>query len=822
MRTKMLCLALGLCLLLTGCSMSDFMEQEMFKEAKIEDDGYYQEYKKYLEEGKIDEEGYYPDENAENIPENVASISFAENSYLVISYYKDAAHTDLIETQDCYMMAGESIYADVGISRDVPSSMYSFEGFRLYQYKNNGRDLIDTIEANEEGFVLKIDDSIVGADYIIEPIGNYGVRKISLNDYYTGDDGIEHSPDGTWLVDDETVSGDEVEINPVASYIISYEYDPDKYFYISSEPQCYYNSNEDGMVIFELMEATDESIDYSVQLNEYISIDIGTTESRVVKINDSEEEIVDAGNRYTIDKLKYGDKIKLTTDKEWPQLSTKKELIIVDRKGTPDRLYEYTLLVPQKGGEFKFNPAEYSYEHGKIEFKCFGEKVEHTQYLAKGTPITYRAISSEDGYWLPDGKHVIYVDDEAETRAALNNIKFVPETKVTVELPQPDYGGKIIYSLNGKQLNSSTLKTASGVKISMEFEPWPGWISNYTNGEIYEVDTKEYQEIRIQKTKPITTVFDEDSEHQPELEVVLNKSIGENMNVTISTADTSEQSIKYKNNNWLTEEIVAFTADKIGTHKGINLSFGNKALDADTAVKIQVDMMDKNNRITSYNRLVNNLTEKQSPIMIYDESEIGVSEIWYDKIKINISIVDCKTFTAPQNPANGTIDVRVSNAKKALNIGDLIEPSEEVTVTIQPDINYYVSGKDVKNDKYESKMKYTDYLKNVDNIIDSHPVEKYIKLTLNRNDQYGMATYFIGKEEVSGFVRVKNGTEITCKYKVTASGYSIEGGSGGFFGIGKTDKEKTATLAITSAWEGRTINKSSFGIRVIKGGIGND
>ena len=74
-----------------------------------------------------------------------------------------------------------------------------------------------------------------------------------------------------------------------------------------------------------------------------------------------------------------------------------------------------------------FDPTEYVYEHGTIVFKCFGEVVTSTQYLAAGSKITYEQGTVEDGYWLAHGDHVIIVGDEAETKRQLNSIRFIPQ-----------------------------------------------------------------------------------------------------------------------------------------------------------------------------------------------------------------------------------------------------------------------------------------------------------------------------------------------------------------------------------------------------------
>lgn len=816
MRKRIVCLGLVLCMMLSGCSASALLEKTMMAQAGVEDDSNYQTYQAYESDGKLTQQGYYSEDifdvenNAEEVPGGTAQISFARNSYLVINYYSDAERTEPIEAQSCYLNPGTSIYATVEISRDVASSMYSFAGFRVYQFKNGGRDLIDTIQLGEAGFVLEVTNDMVGSDFAIEPIGDYGSRTVTLHDYYTDIDGKEQALFGTWLIDDKVVSGNEVEINPVASYIISYEYDNSEFFYLSSNPQCYYSNNEDGIVIFELMEATDESFDYSVELCRYISVDVETSSDRTVSLNGANSKVVNGGTKYKFTGLKYGDSLNLITNIEWPQLEKCKDLIVNGYR-LSNGTYEYRIIVPDKDGQFLFDPNEYTYEHGEIGFKWLGEEITGPIQLAKGRVITYYDKRVDNGYWLPEGDRTITIGDERETRNALNSISFEPIKKVTVSLPQPAYGGTIRYFVDGKEVKGNSIETTTGTKISMEFNYWPGWITHYKNGEVYDVTDVPNQTILL-----ADTAFSEDEDHKPTLEVVLKSSVGEKMTFAISAADLSKIDCRYIG-NWFGSDNVVLSPTKIGTYEGINLVFGNRSLEAGNAVKILVEMVDTKGNKTAYTRLVNNLAEKQAPIMIYDETELGVSEVWYQTIKITISVVAVETYVAPNNPIHGAVTVRRADSQIILKQGDLVEPAEKVTVTITPNADYYVTGKNVKNDIYQEEMKFSDYLKQINDILSAHPIEKYINLTLSPNDQYGNCVYKLDDKVVSGSIQAKSGQILKLTYTITTNGYVIEGGSSGFLGIGKTDTEKTESLTITADWNGKTIDRSSFGINVMKG-----
>lgn len=822
MKKTVLWLLLSVCFILSGCSgLNEAIEKQIFEQAGIAKEDDYQRYQSYYDGGKLTPEGYYSDEEfgseemANATLTDTAHISFAKNSYLDVKYYTDPDCTIEITGFSGDFKTGDEIYVAVKVNKDVSSSMYSFEGFRLYKFVDNERELMDVIQPSMDGLLLTVDEELMGMDLLLEPIGDYVSRMISLRDYYTDVDGNEYDLSGTWLIDDKEITEDTVAVNPVASYIISYEYDNDEYFYISSSPESFYINHEDGVVIFELMDPTDESYDYVVQLHKYLTVHVESSVDRSIVLNDSVMQELNGGSKFDFKKLKYGDKLKLVTDKEWPQLEMGRELIVTSSLKNNAGMYEYDLIVPQKGSEFVFDPKDYSYEHGTIIFKCFGETVTSTQYLAKGTPIQYSAGRVDKGYWLPENNRSIIVGEEEETRAALRSICFVPETKVTVNLPQPSFGGKIRYYVDGKEIKNKTYQTASGAVITMRFEPWPGWINNYMNGEKYRVNESLNQVIKI-KGNLVDAVFAEDAGHKPKLEVVLDKSVGENMKFSVSASGIPKTDGKYES-GWIGSSKVIIAPTPIGTETGIQLTMGNRSLQADTALKILVEKQDTNgNKYRSY-RLVNNLAEKQDLIPIYPNDELGVSEVWYKTVKITISVVEVQKFSAPDSLDHATVSVRLRETQQILEQGDLLEPYSEVMVTITPDKDYYVTGSDVKNDIYQDKMKFSNYQKNIQRIIAEHPVERYVHVNLKTHDPYGNASYTVGKSVKSGSIRLKVGDELKIHYAVTADGYVIESEYGEFLKIGPKIKEVTKTIPITHDWDGKMINRSSFGINVVKG-----
>ena len=828
MKVRTICLSVALCIALSGCaSVSNFLEDKMVEKADISSDREYLTYQLYNAEGKLTSQGYYSEDefnmdvNVEHQPADTVLVSFAKNNCLEVNYYTDAKHTIKVANQACCLNPGQSIYAVVEISDNVQSSRYAFECFRLYKFIDGNRKFVDTITLAESGFVMEITEDMVGYDFTLEPIGDYQSSIISLRDYYKDNEGNEYNLNGEWYIDEEIIDGNEVEINAISSYVISYKYDTDSYFYISSTPECQYSNHEDGIVIFELMKAKDKSQDYYVELAEYLTVNIANAVNRKIIQSTGNSEDLSAGHSYTINKLKYGDEITLITDKEWPQLENSRELIMTVKRehstGEYAGFYEYVLIVPQKDGNFIFDPNEYEYEHGAIIFKCFGDIVTNIQHLAKGARIYYYAGEIDEGYWLPEGIGSIIVGEEEETRLAIKNIHFEPKIKVLVNIPQPSYGGKILYSVNEQILYGTTCSLTSGDEISMVFEPWPGWClnSNCISGDTYRVTDDENQSIKFSNNVMLDDLFYEADNHKPTLEVVLHKSVGANMNLSVLAEGISLKNNKHSG-RWIDNYKVVLEPTIIGTARNIELIFNNHALEPGTAVKILVEKEDSKGYKTNYHYLINNLAAQVPPIQVYKDGERSTSKIYFKSIKVTISVVEAQEFTAPKKPEHGTITVREASTNTLLKNGDLIEPNESVVVTLISDYNYYLTGKNVSDDIFKDTMKYTDYLKNISDIIRDHPIEKYINLTLSNSDAYGVCTYSVDKKTLTDSVRLKLGQKLTVTYTITADGYTINGGARGVLGIGKTETKKTASIEIISDMDGVTITRANFGIDVVK------
>ena len=840
MKKRLLFLTLGTILLftITGCSsVSSYLEDQMVKKSGVLGDADYLTYEEYVNDGRIDEEGYYTETPEESV-ENHAPIhvTFANNNNLKIQYYTDAEHLTQLSQSACYLNPGDSIYAFVEIQDETSSSMYEFAGFRVFEIDSNGTSKeTDSVSINGSGaeYTLSISKSYEGTELSVEPMGAYQKRIISLEDYCVDDDGKKKELNGTWLVNDKEYNADKVEISPVSSYIISYQYDSDEYFYLASEPECYYNNNTDGVVIFKQREPSDLTLDYSVELHEYVTVSLVSDMSRSVSINGGENQLVAANSELVIPRLRYGQAIILTTNKEWSDLESCRELILTSF-GRDEGNYKYNMIVPEKDGEFIFDPSEYVYDHGTITFTCFGNVVTSPQILAKGSKIYYEQNTAEAGFWLAPGDNFVIVGEETATKQQLRDIHFTPMVQVAVALEQPPFGGTVIYKVDGSKIYTDTYTTYSGTVIEMDFEPWEGWIlnSNAHDGDTYVVKDNKSQIVRGNGYE-ISSVFTEDKNHKPTLTVTLEKSVGKEMEFSI-TASGFKTDISSYGGGWKVTDIFnkeagnydiitnsqdIISQQKIGTEIPITMTMGNRALQSGQAVRFVIEKTDNEDNKTSVTWYITDMTAVLDPIHIYEPSELSTSKVWYKSIHITVGIVDIERFVNPTPSANTNIFVRNMQTNDLMSGGELLEGSQKVTVSIMPDSGYYVTGKKVTNDVYQETMKYSEFVKNMADIIEKHPAAKYYTITLDTTDTFATYTYKLDGKEVGGTITVKEGQKLTLTYEITDPTYKLKEGAGGvpLVGWGKSYTKVSKDLTITSAMDGKTIIKDDFGIETVKG-----
>ena len=834
-KKTILFLSTMLALSLTGCSgIKNHIKNQILQQSGVLEEEDYKKYEEYEADGNLDDEGYYIEKASEETQDHAQiHVTFAENNNLNVRYYTDAEHKDEVDPADCYLNPGSSVYAAVTIDDEVFSSMYEFSEFRIFEIDNEGgRKESSSLKmtGSDTEQVLKIPDSFEGTDIVIEPIGTYQQRTISFHDYWSDDDNNKTDLGGTWFVNDQECTSDTAEISPVTPYIISYEFDSGEYFYLSSTPECYYSNSDDGIVIFNQREAYDETVDYSVELHKYLSFTLVSDVNRNISINDGETSYVRANEEYILPKLKYGDTVTLKTSVPWPDLETNPDLIVTGPDHPSSGDYVYKLLVPEKGGEFLFDPSEYKYDHGTISFIYLGEKVTTPQKLAKGRKIYYEETSASTGYWLAGHDHYIVVGDAEETIKALKEIHFTPKVDVKVSLPQPDFGGSVQYKLNGRRVYANSVSTYSGAVITMKFFPWEGWISKVTGEEEYRVGDNKNQLVKAGKLN-IKDVLREDEGHKPKLSLILEKSVGKAMEFTLDASGYSMDVINYGGGWKVTDifdnhgEIYDITNNNqtivknkpIGTEKPITMTMSNRALQSGTAVRMIITKIDSDGHKTVETRYIDDLTDVLDPIYIYEPGKNATSTTWYRSLSIKIGVVDIIAFAPPKAGANTNITVKNAENGAKLNRGDLLESDTKVTVYITPYARYYLTGKDAADNLYKRTMTFDEYQKNISSIISKHPAEKYYRITLDRSDSYAEYSYKLDGKSVTGTIDAKAGQKLELTYKITDSAYKLsKAHNSTLIGLGSSTSTATESITVTAEMDGKRLKKTDFGIETEK------
>lgn len=801
-------------LMLSGCSVVDKKAQEMIKEQGIEGDEDYKEYTRLKSGGELDENGYYKisdslsiEETEETVEQRTGQIrvTFAENDNLLIHYYRDAEQKEEILTS-CYLNPNDYIYASVPESM-ANTNLYHFLEYRIFEYGESGRKQLDWTAA-EENVVLQIPADYSGEEISVVPVGGYEKRKLMLSDYYMDTEGNSHELSERWRIDKEETAGDSITISPVDSYILSYEYDNKNYFFVDSHPDCRYQDNEDGVVIFEEADAQSEITNYSVELHPYISAEIISDQEWRYQVNGGEQMKSKKGSQ-KITNLKYEDQIVVYTDKvavfdyDKNQLTEPAEIQVAEG-------YCYTFQV-KKHTSFYFDPSEYTYSYGSIVFKNRGREITEGVYLGEGSQITYEAKSVEEGYWLPDGDHTIVVKGEKETKEAFNQIRFYPQRKVEVYLLQPKAGGTIRYSVNGTEIETSSIEVDAGTSISMDFEGWEGWICSAEDKTLYIAGEEDKQETNV-KGKDVDQIFLENEEHKPVLELVLDKSVGEMLQVDLSASGYEKSGIVYQQE--LLKNTYTLSTEKIGTEEGITVSLKNGSVQSGYAFKIKMVKTEKNKNQSEEVLYIQKIPVSEK-LEIYHDTEIMDSPFYYDKVTITISLEEVEGYE-PKSIEHGEINLAYADTGAEVQEGEILDGEREVVVSIIPEEGYYLdSGKKNTNDLYQNTMSYKKYKSDIDKIIKDNPIKKIFIVTLDNNDPYGTVVYKLDGAEVSGTIEVREKQKLVMEYMITDSEYEIQ--TEGLLKIVQSKTKGDVSIEITEEIDGTVLKREDF-ITVMKKG----
>lgn len=402
-------------MLLSGCNVVDDRLGQIFLERSgVTQQDDYLRYEQYQQEGKLDEEGCYV-APMEQQPERQGQVhvTFANNHYMEVLYYRDAAMATPLASTECYLDPGDTLYAKVERYKDLNSNLYHLAGFRIREYDQQGKVRSEwTEEVTDDRLEYQIPADFTGTELSLLPVGEYADRELSVGVYYLDDQGQEHplGNAGTWSVNGVPVEGDTVKVSPTESYTLKFKYDDKNYFYVGSEPSCFTKEPENaGFVEFWQAQATEANTDYRVELHPYLTLSLKCSEEAQIRIGEAEAETIKKNVVWNAEKLRYGDTITIETAGECTITDGNYQHI----RATKDPItngYRYMLTVePESNGTDQLiltvNVDRVfdvvlgtDCDHGTCTYKLDGETLSGTVQLQEGQELTLTYQITQDNY----------------------------------------------------------------------------------------------------------------------------------------------------------------------------------------------------------------------------------------------------------------------------------------------------------------------------------------------------------------------------------------------------------------------------------------
>ena len=445
----------------------------------------------------------------------------------------------------------------------------------------------------------------------------------------------------------------------------------------------------------------------------------------------------------------------------------------------------YAVTLRSLEGSYQFDPSHYQVQHGTVAFTYQGQTVLSPVAIPDGAQLDY-TITPEDGYSCASSHSPITVSasNPEKTDQALQDALKVYETKdITVRLMQPETGGTIEYSADGRVLKGDSVTLPSGTMISMKFSNWNGWYSNLKDNDVevpVHATGTEMVLSGIDGHSILNGIFQEADSHKPEFSFVANKSAQDIAFDVSAEGLTVSPGLKFADGTkpsaipWLGADERILCSGTVGTGSGIVLNMHDDTIYNDQVLKLAIETEDtQKNRETKILYITKLPAEETIPF--YKGSEFFSSPVTYREIKITASKVDAVAYEQRTiEHASVTVRLADSTDSPTLKQGDMLEEARNVQVTVAPEANYYITGANVKNNVYTETMKYSDWVKNFSKICEKHPVRKNLTVTLSPSDAHGTCRYTLAGKDVSGTITVREGDEITLHYTLTDSSWQID------------------------------------------------
>lgn len=754
----------------------------------------YQEYLSRGANGTLSEVNVEQPEALEEVPDRTGKIrvTFAKNNLLDILYFTDAACTNPIDTENCYLNPADKIYASEPRCKSEYGNMYSFLEYRVYEVDSTGKRMqVEGVCAGEENLVYQIPMLMEGKELSIVPVGRYTDRTITLHDYTINEKGEEIEEAGTWTVNNMECQKTEYTFSSLVTYQISYQYDPEEYYFVDSTPKCYYPktaSEGKGNIIFhEEKNFLNPNESFFVQLHKYLSAEItNSKDGGIVSVSVGNKEIdiwqnikkKEQKEKIILDTLKCGDIVTIITSKECKLVPS--SAIKLDseqpKKLTNGLGYKYTFTVPDVAeGNYKFSVKEWIEKDVKLEVGKMEDAVE------KVLTETFK-----------EGESLLTVKTD-------NNNYTLKKCKEEKSIPLAE-SEDLVISISEKIPKGIKVHIVADGNSKKVFD-----INKDTPKEQYEIKLS-YEEVNSLTISVKNEGLMKNAEITSNLSVTLDKAVGTNPVFTLKQME-GETMVAATGYGICGKELYK---GKVDANKNIVLS-GQMQLDVNTAIKLEITKAVGGTEIryctgTDFEEII---TTKKG-----DE--------YCGDIDINISLVAVVAYKPCTSLENGTIELRFADTDEhKIRANEFLEEDRKVMVTMKSKNGYYIEGGfgyKISSDgtTYEKEMKFSEYVSDIEKIITKNPMKKLVVVTLNVTSpkSVGKVSYNLNRDDskivsTTGTYSFKEGDEIEITWDVSGTGYKLVNEWFTVPGVNwtpnsKTEK-KTVTIKITPELGGSTI-----------------
>lgn len=498
--------------------------------------------------------------------------------------------------------------------------------------------------------------------------------------------------------------------------------------------------------------------------------------------------------------LRYGDKVYVTVSNCPSDYEVMEEYDIEISSDTTEQTFQVS---PQKRAGFWFDPSAKTFEGGEITYVYNGKILSERTFIEQNKEVQYIA-QPKDGYHFSDEVNgSIDTTDEARMKNRIARFSFIGNSLQVVSLPQPEYGGRIVYSIGGKVITDSECIVDIGTKIHMKYVPDKGF------GLIGELEQNFVVEEGSFETV-FNSAFKELDENKPTISISSFKSLGSEFQMVFEYKELDSNNAKVEKRIPVSGGKIQKNDNnfKVGTIAPLRLSLNGYLLESGMVLEVSIDF---DNGAGTKTTKRYRTTDTSLDIDIY-EIVSADHACEYKKLTITVQKKAGSYFRYPQR-SNESIEVYDANGHM-LTESDLVLDDETVTVKLTSYVGYYIEGANAEG-VYSGTSKYNA----LNTYIDSHTPKQLIDVTLGSSPEYGICEYSWDKEpdisisENRKLFRV--GTKLTLTFTANEE-YEIERNLVGkaWTSVFGSSNVITEQLTITDAMDMTKIDLQSFGITV--------